>query len=70
MKKYKMAKQECVFFGNDFEDDMAMAHKAGLDAVYINTAGWPDDVIAERQKEYCFMLSAGSVKEALEMESV
>lgn len=70
MKKYKMAKQECVFFGNDFEDDMAMAHKAGLDAVYINTAGWPDDVIAERQKEYGFMLSAGSVKEALERESV
>ncbi len=70
LKKYKMNKQECVFFGNDFDDDMAMAQKAGIDAVYINTAGWPDDVIARRQQEYGFLLSAPSVSEALEEESV
>ena len=50
MKKHGMKSDETVMIGDTFESDMAIANAAGIDGIYLNSAGHDEKWIHEHNR--------------------
>ena len=58
---------ECVMIGNDRRSDMQIALSCGVQGVFLNTDGYPENELNEMKKENITVIRSGRIYELLDI---